>query len=81
MCDSAVKGGSLAMHDGLHSDHTMKFVDFDQERLFGNESFTPIIGQIWYKKSEQRKRDKDKHITKIANDKNKYLKQRELCQI
>ncbi|EED86814.1 predicted protein [Thalassiosira pseudonana CCMP1335] len=23
----------------------MQFVDFDQQRLFGNESFTPIIGQ------------------------------------
>jgi hypothetical protein len=33
------------MHEGLHSDHTMQFVDFDQQGLFGNESFTPIIGQ------------------------------------
>jgi hypothetical protein len=45
VCDSAVKGGSLGMHEGLHSNHTMQFVDFDQQRLFGNESFTPIVGQ------------------------------------
>jgi hypothetical protein len=33
------------MHEGLFSDHTLQFVDFDQKRLFRNETYTPLSVQ------------------------------------
>ena len=39
--------GALALHDGISSsDHTMQFVDFDEQLLFGDDSFTPTPGTI-----------------------------------
>eukprot|EP00970_Alexandrium_tamarense_P011192 scaffold2391_cov126-Alexandrium_tamarense.AAC.1 len=45
VCEAAVQGGSLGMHEGLFSDHTLQFVDFDQKRLFRNETYTPLSVQ------------------------------------
>ncbi|KAL7550562.1 hypothetical protein ACHAWF_015354 [Thalassiosira exigua] len=43
LCDhrirqAVIKSGSLALHDGIFSDHTMQWVDFDQDILFGDEA-------------------------------------------
>eukprot|EP01082_Thalassiosira_pseudonana_P016104 g13603.t1 g13603 contig9:20890-21486(+) len=45
VCEAAVQGGSLGMHAGLFSDHTLQFVDFDQRKLFRNETYTPLTVQ------------------------------------
>lgn len=43
--NAVVKSGALALHDGIvTSDHTMQFIDFDEKKLFGNDSFKPVSG-------------------------------------
>lgn len=41
--DAAIQSGHLAVHDGVISDHTMIFVDFDKQALFRNTSYTPVV--------------------------------------
>jgi|EP01082_Thalassiosira_pseudonana_P005944 hypothetical protein len=45
VCEAAVQGGSLGIHEGLFSDHTLQFVDFDQRRLFRNNAYVPLTRQ------------------------------------
>jgi hypothetical protein len=67
VCEAAIQGGSLGMHEGLFSDHTLQFVDFDQRRLFPNEAHTPLI------------RQERQFTLKNAIKKNAFL--RKLCEI
>ena len=44
---AVIHSGALALHDGVNvSDHTMQYVDFDENLLFGDDSFIPMAGYL-----------------------------------
>ncbi len=40
---AVVQAGSLGLHEGILSDHTMQWIDFDIQALFGNKTYTPML--------------------------------------
>jgi hypothetical protein len=45
VCSAIKRSGTLELHAGVKSsDHTMQFIDFDEKKLFGNDSFEPTAG-------------------------------------
>ena len=41
--DSVKKSGSLGLHKGLISDHTMQWADFGMNELFGGQLYNPAL--------------------------------------
>ena len=37
------KSGSLGLHEGLISDHTMQWADFEVTKLFGGQLYNPVL--------------------------------------
>lgn len=37
-----VKSGTLALHEGNVTDHTLQWADFDTQKVFGNRSYVPV---------------------------------------
>ncbi|KAL7549105.1 hypothetical protein ACHAWF_014298, partial [Thalassiosira exigua] len=75
LCDhrirqAVIKSGSLALHDGIFSDHTMQWVDFDQDILFGDETAdrVPPPSRQFTMMQARKKKDFQDKLEKLDNE-------------